>query len=142
MDISSFIHQGLKINGHLIEQEILFNELDEYLTDYFINEETSNKKIITYRNIEFCFINEKLFYWQIDTYRLKLELSKKLKVSGLGFQDFLKFLNKKKVKWAFIRELSFDKQITVRITETNVDFIFSFEENHNGKVEIIGCSCS
>ncbi|MFP9114800.1 hypothetical protein ACLI1A_12750 [Flavobacterium sp. RHBU_3] len=138
MDISSFLYEGLKINGIFIYPEILFEQLDEYLNDYFINEQTTNQKIITYKNIEFCFIDDKLYYWQIDTYERKLLLGKNIKVSGLGFKDFLKFLNKKKVKWAITRELSFDKQITVRITETNVDFVFSFEEKTSGKIEIIG----
>lgn len=140
MNVDFLLKNGLQINDLGINPVISLDYFETLVKDYFVNSETENTKIITYQGVEFCFKDEEISYWQIDS---NDDLDKELlSLFEMNFQEFLQFLKDKEVEWEFNTRLCFSNQLSVLIKDTRIEFLFGFEDQVEGELEAIGQSFS
>lgn len=138
MDIDFLLKQGLEVNGIIITNRFRLDDFETLVEDNFINSNEGNTKIITYQGIEFCFINEEISYWQIENDSDK-KFDKELQaIFKMNFNSFLKLLESKGIVWDFNAKLCFSNQLSVRIKNTLIEFLFDFEDKTEGELVIIG----
>lgn len=138
MNIDFLLKKGLVVNGIIITDGFRLDDFETLVEDYFINSNEENTKIITFQEIEFCFVNQEISYWQIENDSDK-KIDKELQaIFKMNFNSFLKLLESKEIVWDFNTKLCFSNQLSVRIKNTLIEFLFDFEDKTEGELAIIG----
>lgn len=116
---------------HQIEEKINCN--------LFISLKNNDSTIISENDFQLFFKQNSLYMWTIspDTSFFNFNL-KKVKLSSMKLNSFLKILFKKNIQWEFNQNLTFSDQLCIRL-DNNVHFIFAFDKaNPKGSLSKIG----